>query len=324
MVILVTGACGFIGSHMVPFLEFRGHKVFATLYSKQIPHTSVRWFHCDMRDSKRVTQIVRQTRPDIIFHLAAQSFPTLSWEDPKYTIEVNVLGTIYLMEAVKEFCPGARVVVACSSAEYGLRNSRNLKMKESDLLLPLHPYGISKVCQDMLAYQYYTNFGLDTVRIRIFNTTGPGKIGDVCSDLTRRAVELQQQDSEKALRVGNVNSRRTFCDVRDTVRGLWLAARKGKKSEVYNLGSARLYSIRQVIRMLESLTSTTFRLAVDQALLRSTDEPVILGDISKFRRRTGWKPVIPLRQTLADMLEFWNHELKRTNKGRKRVAKGFV
>ena len=199
-------------------------------------------------------------------------------------------------------------VVACSSAEYGPVAPENLPVREDHALRPLHPYGVSKVGQDLLAAQYFANYKIPCVRIRIFNTTGPGKLGDVCSDLTRRAVEIELGLRPPSLMVGN-RTRRAIIDVRDLVQGLWLSAESCAAGDVYNLGTNQIYSIQQIIEAIQKEVRRPFVVEEDPLLVRGCDEPVIAGDISKFQQCSGWKPEISLSKTLDDMLEWWRKEL---------------
>jgi len=172
----------------------------------------------------------------------------------------------------------------------------------------LHPYGVSKVAEDLLAAQYFANYRIPCVRIRIFNTTGPGKIGDVCSDLARRAVEIELGMRPPSLMVGNL-TRRAIIDVRDLVRGLWLSAECCVPGDVYNLGTDQIYSIQEVIETIQALVRAPFSVEKDLALVRGCDEPIIAGDITKFQRCSGWKMEIELASTLRDMLDWWRDRL---------------
>jgi GDP-4-dehydro-6-deoxy-D-mannose reductase len=200
-------------------------------------------------------------------------------------------------------------VVACSSAEYGLVSSSDLPVRETHPLRPLHPYGVSKVAQDLLASQYFANYGIPSVRVRIFNTTGPGKIGDVCSDFTRRVVEIELGLRPPMLKTGNLTSRRAIVDVRDMVRALAMSAQQCEAGEVYNVGGSDTYLVQELIAAIRSQSRAGFAIEQDPELMRPCDEPVIAGDITKFRNCTGWKPVIDLRDTLHDMLEWWRSRL---------------
>ena len=201
------------------------------------------------------------------------------------------------------------VVVACSSAEYGPVAERDLLIQEDHVLNPLHPYGVSKVAQDLLAAQYFANYAIPAIRIRIFKTTGPGKLDEVCSDLIRRAVEIKLGIRPPSHLVGNLRNRRSIVDVRHAVQGLWSAADCCEVGEVYNLGGDDVYSIQEVIEAIRS--QVTFRFEVEQRpeLMRSCDEPVTAGDNAKFRSCCAWEPQICLATTLRDNLEWWRIRL---------------
>lgn len=265
--------------------------------------------HCDVRDYGRFSKLISRFRPDRIFHLAAQSYPTVSMEKPLETIEINLGGTINLFESLRQLEIKPIVVVACSSAEYGPVEVQDLPVRETHPLRPLHPYGVSKVGQDLIASQYFINYKIPTVRVRIFNTTGPGKIGDVCSDLTKRAVEIEMGIQRRSLKVGNLTSRRAIGDVRDLVRALWVAAERGELGEVYNIGAEDVFSVQELIDAIRSKSTVTFEIEQDPGLMRASDEAIIAGDTTKFRNRCSWKPEIPLATTLDDMLEWWRIRL---------------
>ncbi len=310
----VTGAAGFMGDYMVEMLVNKGHEVLATYYR---PTTDIRNIdrrarieECDARDRNKVKRLLGEFKPDRIFHLAAQSYPTVSWEDPWYTIETNVIGTINIFDGIKELVLDCKILNACSSAEYGFVNQDEVPLKEEHSLRPLHPYGVSKVAQEMLAYQYFVNFGIKSISMRIFNTTGPRKVNDVCSDFTKRLVEIENgKNPEKKLMVGNLNTKRAITDVKDAVRAFQLALDKATIGETYNLSGDRVYEIEEIIDILRKLVSFNFEVEVDPKLLRPTDEPIIYGNSEKFKRETGWKQEVPLDRTLADMLDFWRKVL---------------
>ncbi len=306
----MTGAAGFMGDYLAEMLVNKGHEVLATYYR---PTTDVknidrraRIEECDIRDRNRVKGLLSEHKPDRIFHLAAQSYPTVSWDDPWYTIETNVIGTTNIFEGIKELGLDCKILNACSSAEYGFVSQEEVPLKEEHSLRPLHPYGVSKVAQEMLAYEYFKNFGIKSISMRIFNTTGPRKVNDVCSDFTKRLVKIEKgKNPGKKLRVGNIKSKRTITDVRDSVRAFQLALDKATIGETYNLSGENVYEIEELIDLLRKLVDFEFELEVDPKLLRSSDEPIIYGDSWKFKRETGWKQEIPLDQTLNDMLNYW-------------------
>jgi GDP-4-dehydro-6-deoxy-D-mannose reductase len=310
MNVMITGAAGLIGGFLAKHCLQEGSAVLGLGLGEPADGWRDGEFErCDIRDATRLSQLVSSFRPDRIFHLAAQSYPTVSMIQPRETMDINAGGTVNLFECVRSTAIKPVVVVACSSAEYGLVASHDLPVKETHPLRPLHPYGVSKVAQDLLAAQYFTNYAIPTVRIRIFNTTGPSKLGDVCSDLARRAMEIELGIRLPALAAGNLTSRRAIIDVRDMVRALWMSSERCKMGDVYNVGANEIYSVNELIEAIRGYVKTPFGVKQDPELVRGNDEPVIVGDIAKFQRCTGWKPEIALQQTLRDMLEWWRLRL---------------
>lgn len=310
MRVMITGAAGFIGGYLARYCGEAGCSVLGLGIGEPGDEWTGGVFEqCDVRNGVRLSKLISAFRPDRIFHLAAQSYPTVSLIEPRETIETNVGGTVNLFEGVRAAGLKPVVVVACSSAEYGLVACDKLPVREDHPLRPLHPYGVSKVAQDLLAAQYFANYAIPAIRIRIFNTTGPGKMGDVCSDLVKRTVEIELEMQPPSLRVGNLSNRRAIVDVRDLVHGLWLSAECGEAGEVYNLGGERIYSIEEVIETIRGHSRQAFNIKQDPVLMRDCDEAVIAGDIGKFRRRSGWVAGIDLSTTLEDMLDWWRDRL---------------
>ncbi|HEX9708553.1 MAG TPA: GDP-mannose 4,6-dehydratase [Candidatus Thermoplasmatota archaeon] len=310
--VLVTGATGFIGAHLIEHLGTSrpGARVTGTsraadpAHNRRAARAKAELVALDMRKRASVERVVRKVRPDCIFHLAAQSLPTTSWEDPWYTLETNVVGTASLFEAVRSARLDPRIFVACSSAEYGLVPAGEVPVREERELKPLHPYGVSKVAQDLLAYQYFANYGTKVIRGRIFNTTGPRKTGDVLSDWTRRTVELERRGGGR-LRVGNLKVMRDIADVRDQVRAFDRSVDELKYGEAYNFARSSPYRVSDLLEVLVGKARVPVRPTVDKKLLRPTDEPVIWGDSTKMRRALGFKYAIPIEKTIEDMLRFW-------------------
>ena len=314
MKVLVTGAGGMVGSHMVELLYNQGHEVLGTYYKPTTDITeidqSIKMVECDVRYYHSVYRVVSSFMPEQIYHLAAQSYPTVSWKDPQATIDTNVNGTINLFESIKairqvfpDYDP--MVVVACSSAEYGqtLNELEDPYVREDALLQPLHPYGVSKVGQDMLSYQYFMNDKIRCIRVRIFNSTGTRKVNDVTSDFTKRAI-IAERSGDYTLKVGNLKSKRAIMDQRDLVKGLMLLADKGVPG-VYNLSSEHCYVMEEIVHKIEKLIGHEFSVVVDPELLRPTDEKIIIGNIDKLKRDTGWCQEISLDMTISDILDYW-------------------
>jgi len=230
----------------------------------------------------------------------------VSWADPVMTFESNVMGSLYLLEAVRHAKRRPIIVSACSSAEYGNVPESAIPVKEEQPLKPLHPYGISKVCLDLLAREYFLDYGMPTVNIRLFNTTGPGKTSDAPSDFVRQLVRIKKGLQSPIVEVGNLKPRRAFLDVSDTVRGFYLAAMKGKRGESYNLCAARTYRIQEVLQTAIRLSGVKAEIRPVARLMRPSDEKIIFGSTQKIRKDTGWKPLNSVEQTLQSMLAYWH------------------
>lgn len=311
-----------VGSHMVELLYDAGHEVIGTYYKpttniKELD-PNIRMVECDVRYSSNVEKLIYDFKPEQIYHLAAQSYPTVSWDKPYETIDTNINGTIAVYEAIKQVrrlvdkSYDPMVVVACSSAEYGETLNQlagdKIYVKETAELQPLHPYGVSKVGQDLISFQYFMNDHIRCIRARIFNSTGTRKVNDVTSDFTRRAIEAERTGIYE-LRVGNLDTKRAIMDQRDLIHALILLAERGTPGDAYNISSEYIYQMRDIVAMIEEQIGHSFTINIDPALLRPTDEKIIVGDISKLQRDTGWKQKITMQQTISDMLDYWRNVL---------------
>ncbi|RHT81426.1 NAD-dependent epimerase/dehydratase family protein [Clostridiaceae bacterium AM27-36LB] len=318
MNVLVTGAGGMVGSHMVESLYEAGNNVIGIWHKnkKNIEQISVpvKFIQCDMRYAQGIDEIIMDNLPEQIYHLAAQSYPTVSWVSPTETIDVNINSTINIYEAIKKARKYVKpdydpiVVVACSSAEYGETLNKlegdKVYVKETAELQPLHPYGVSKVGQDLISFQYFMNDHIRCIRARIFNSTGTRKVNDVTSDFTHRAV-IAEKTGIYELRVGNLETKRAIMDQRDLVKGLILLAEKGTAGDVYNISSEKIYQMRDIVSLIEKQINHTLKLKVDTSLIRPTDEKIIVGDVRKLKHDTGWKQDISMEKTIKDMLDYW-------------------
>lgn len=323
MRVLVTGAGGMVGSHMVELLYNRGDEVIGIWHKnkKNIEQITfpIKFVQCDLRYAQGIDELIMDFLPDQIYHLAAQSYPTVSWVSPTETIDVNINSTINIYEAIKK----ARkyvdenydpiVVVACSSAEYGetlnqMQGNGEIYVKENAQLQPLHPYGVSKVGQDLISFQYFMNDHIRCIRARIFNSTGTRKVNDVTSDFTKRAI-IAEKSKIWNLRVGNLDTRRAIMDQRDLVKALMLLAEKGNAGDVYNISSEYVYQMKDIVTMIENQIGHKLVINVDKRLIRSTDEKIIVGDVTKLKKDTGWSQDIKMEQTISDMLDYWRKVL---------------
>lgn len=313
MKVLITGITGFAGSHLADLLLEMGNvEVFGVIRwrsrRENIEHIidRVRLIECDIRDASSVRKAIEFVRPDRIFHLAAQSFVHTSWHAPAETLTTNVIGQVNIFEAVREMGLSCRIHVAGSSEEYGMVYESELPIKETNPLRPLSPYAVSKVAQDLLAYQYYMSYKMHIVRTRGFNHSGPRR-GEVfvTSNFCKQVAEIERGKKPPVIYVGNLDAIRDFTDVRDMVRGYWLALEKGEAGEVYNICSGKGYSVRQLLDMILGLTKCKVEICQDPSRLRPSDVPVLIGDATKFRWKTGWEPTISFEQTIAELLDYW-------------------
>ncbi|MGI5854475.1 MAG: GDP-mannose 4,6-dehydratase [Bacillota bacterium] len=309
---LITGITGFVGSHLAELLLEAGvWEVYGTVRwrskRENIEHlTEVNLVECELRDSVSVEKMISQVQPDYIFHLAAQSFVPTSWNAPSDTLSNNILGQVNILEAVRRAGIKPRILVACSSEEYGLVMPSEIPITEENPLRPLSPYGVSKVAQDLLGYQYFKSYGMHIVRTRAFNHTGPRR-GHVfvSSDFARQIAEIEKGLRPPFIFTGNLSAQRDFTDVRDIVKGYLMALDYGEPGEVYQLCSGKALAISELLEILLSMTNVAIEVRQDPARLRPSDVPVLLGSHAKFHEQTGWKPQIPLEQTMADLLNYW-------------------
>jgi len=321
MRVLITGITGFAGSHLADYLlaEHPDVEIFGTWRwrsrTENIEHLEgrIQLVECDLKDATAVRQTLGEIRPERIFHLAAQSFVPASWQAPAETLTNNIISQTNIFEAMRSLDLDARIQIAGSSEEYGLVLPDEVPIKESNPLRPLSPYAVSKVAQDLLAYQYFRSYGLKAVRTRGFNHTGPRR-GEVfvTSNFAKQIASIEAGLREPVIRVGNLSAQRDFTDVRDTVRAYWLALEKGKPGEVYNLCSGHAVTIAELLDMLLAHTDTEVEIEVDPDRLRPSDVEILLGDSSKFQGDTGWQPEIPLSRTVEDLLDYWRQRLGRT------------
>ena len=294
MVRLITGAGGMMGSHLYDAL--RDQDVLPTFYNSTLDKRETITQEMEMLDVlhyERVKQVLGEVKPSVIYHLAAQSRPDVSFTDPARTIQINVVGTTNLLQACAELGLKPLFINASSSAVYG-DIDWSTPPDENSPCHPLSPYGTSKLAQEHIVKNFNQMHGIPYVNVRIFNCTGPRKINDFVSDVCRRVV-----NKEFPLKVGNLEGLRSIVDVRDLVRGLVLC--ENIKNETINLGSDVSHRIGDVLKLIAG--DTPYEVA--NYLLRPTDEPIILGNINKAKDLLGWKQEITLEQTITDTLYYW-------------------
>ncbi len=312
----ITGIGGFAGSHLAEFLlENTDWEISGLIHRspENVAHLQdrIRLVQGDLGNYRGLEEILAQIRPHYIFHLAAMAFVPDSWRDPWGVFENNVRGQLNILQAVVNLKLDARILVVGSNEEYGAVREEELPIREDTPLRPSNPYGVSKVAQDFLGLQFHLSHGLDVVRVRPFNHTGPRQRPDfVIPAFARQLAEAEAGLRPPIIKVGNLSPKRDFTDVRDVVRAYYLALTRGKPGEVYNIGSGKAYSIREVLEMLLKMCRVEVRVEQDPSLMRPSDVPATLCDYSKLHRDTGWTPSIPLEKTLEDVMDYWRKKVK--------------
>lgn len=309
MRILVTGASGFVGKHLLPELTQNGHEVAGASLGQggQGGHGDETPGHYDLdvADAEAVTRVVHDFSPEAIIHLAAQASIPISWEDPAATYKSNIIGASNVLEAVKDR-PGCRVLLIGTGHLYRPVDGEHA-YQEHDELMPVSPYGVSKVAQEMLGLVYHRQFGLDVMWTRSFNHMGPGQgphysVGAFCS----RIVAMQKGQTDDVLKVGYLGALRDFLDVRDVVRAYRLLIESGRGGEAYNVCSGRPVTVRQMLDMLLDIAGLKGKVSVDEDPNPRAGDPLMsIGDPAKIKRDVGWEPAIPLETSLSDTLDWY-------------------
>ncbi|MDP9311926.1 MAG: GDP-mannose 4,6-dehydratase [Chloroflexota bacterium] len=318
MRVFITGITGPVGSFLADYL--------VTLPDVEV-HAFKRWrsdprpiehlqgrvvFHeGDIEDPFSIDRAVERAAPERVYHLAAQSYPSASWDAPVATMRTNVEGTINVLEAVRRHVPKARVHIAGTSAEYGWVSPEEVPIGETHALRPASPYGVSKVAAELTGLQYHDSFGLHVVVTRSFNHVGPRQ-GDRCSIQTfcRQMAAIEADVQSPVMAVGNLEPKRDFTHTSDVARALWLLLDRGAPGEVYNLCSGRATRIGDIVEEVRAQGRVPIEVRVDPARLRPSDEPLLMGDNSKLKAATGWEPQITMSQIVAELLAYWRERTK--------------
>ncbi|MFC1709881.1 GDP-mannose 4,6-dehydratase [Candidatus Omnitrophota bacterium] len=317
MKVMITGIAGFVGSHLAEFLlKKKGIRVYgidrwlSRLDNIQHFKNKIKLIECDLTDPFSTHYEIEKIKPDLIFHLAAQSFVPTSWHAPHDTLTTNIIGQLNIFESMRKLKLKTKIQIACSSEEYGLVHKSEVPIKETNPLRPLSPYAVSKVGQDLLGYQYYKSYKMFVVRTRGFNHTGPRRGENfVTSNFAKQIALIEKGKQKPSIKVGNLKAIRDFTDVRDMVRGYWLALQKGKAGEEYNICSGKGITIKEMLRLLLKMSKVEIAIKQDLHRLRPSDVEILVGSYSKFKKQTGWQPQIPFQETLKDILNYWRERV---------------
>lgn len=311
--ILITGISGFAGHYLAELLlSFPDSEIHGTYHSddgltrlgdlarKLILHKA------DLTEEEQVSALISEVRPDQIYNLAAQTSPGESIKNPAKTLTTNMLSQLYLFTAVKEFVPESRVLAVSSGDIYGGVKADDLPVDEDTPLRPGNPYAVSKITQDYLALEFYLADKLSIIRARPFNHMGPRQQPKfVVPMFAKQIADIEKGQQEPILKVGNLNARKDFTDVRDIVKAYALLMEKGEPGEAYNIGSGKSHGIQEILDILLSFSDAKISVEVDKFLYRPVDSPDIYCNYAKLENLTGWKPEIPLENTLKETLDYF-------------------
>jgi len=306
---LIIGGSGFVGGYLAEELK-ADYCVHVTCYGEAKQDGDIETHCLNILEKDEVLRIIDAVKPDCIFHLAAQSSVSYSWENPQLTVDVNIKGTLNLLEAVRKTGLNPRILLIGSGEEYGYISENSCPISENEPLRPANIYAVTKACQEMIGGIYCKTYGMDIITVRAFNHIGPKQSERfVASDFCRQTaeIELGMRDS---ISVGNLSARRDFSDVRDVVKAYGMLMETGKSGQCYNVGSGKAISISELLKLITDKSTAKISIVPDIKRQRPSDIPLIKADISRIVRDTGWSPYIKTEKTVEDMLNYWRGVLK--------------
>lgn len=302
---LITGATGFVGHYLADELKST-YETIGTYWLEPDPSSYQKFaaLHpLDIRDEAAVRQLMATVQPDTIFHLAAQTHVPTAFKAPWDTLETNIQGTLNLLQATHDIVPNSRLLVVSSSEVYGLVQPADLPVTEHQPFNPSNPYSVSKATTELLSRQYHMTYGLDAIIARPFNHLGPAQSTRFAvADFATQIAAMQRGEQAPILRVGNLDAQRDYSDVRDVVRAYRLLVEQGVSGDVYNICRGEAYPMRALVEMLIELTGLSVHIEVEAERFRPLDLPILVGDATKIKTQIGWQPLIPIQQSLQDML----------------------
>jgi len=316
MKIFITGITGFVGRYLTEYLLDKRNIVVGgtsfietTSKAQKLFSKKVQIFQIDLLNKYQVSNAIKSFKPDVIFHLAGISSTSNAWQDAEFTLKNNIFGQLNLLNSVKEHTPKARIFIISSAQVYGNVSKKDLPISEKVFPKPTNPYSVSKLSQEMLGYQFANSFSLDVVILRPSNHIGPRQEGNfVVSRFAEQIANIEKGILKQEMRVGNLEAKRDFTDVRDIVEAYFVAIKKAKKGEIYNLGSNNVIKIKDILKTLLSFSSKKITVKQDKRFMNPSDIPIIAVDSSKFRKLTGWKPRIHLEDTLKEAFVYWKEK----------------
>ncbi|MFN8598167.1 MAG: GDP-mannose 4,6-dehydratase [Anaerolineae bacterium] len=312
---LITGVAGFAGGHLAEAIHAETDwQVWGTVLSAADQANVVAGVTAlvtDLRDAAATRAAIEEARPDVVFHLAGQAYVPQAWKDPWGTYETNIRAQLNVLEAVSALGSKPRVISVASNEVYGLVRPEDLPIDEDTPLRPNNPYSVSKIAQDAMGLQYWLGQQLPVIRVRPFNHIGPRQDERfVAASFAKQIVEIERGLKPPLLRLGNMAAQRDFTDVRDIARAYIMAVQHGEPGEVYNLGSGRARSVREMLDIMLAASSVKVAEEIDSAKFRPSDVPISVCDPTKFKRQTGWEPRIAFEQTCVDILNDWRQRFQ--------------
>ncbi len=314
--VLITGASGFVGYHLIKYLIDKGNEKIYGTYLEDSSKERLNEFKnkltlekIDLSKKSDVYSLIEKIKPDKIYHLAAFTVPSLSFDSPLEVITNNVSSQLNILESLrKQKLFKTRVLIISSADVYGKVKKEDIPIDEQTPLNPVNPYAVSKIAQDFLGLQYFLAYGIEIVRVRPFNHIGPGQGPNfVVAAFSKKIAEIEKGKRENVLTVGNLEAKRDFTDVGDMVRAYDLILEKGKIGDVYNIGSGKAYKIKDILDKLLSFSKKEIKVEIDKTLFRPIDEPELRCDYQKIKKLTNWEPLIPINKTLGETLDYWRN-----------------
>lgn len=309
---LIVGGAGFVGNYLINHLrdDCKWSVYVTKMQHENILNKDIEVFDLNILSKEEIVTLLNKIKPDYIFHLAAQSSVAVSWKNPALTIDVNIKGAVNLLDAIRELDYKPRILLIGSGEEYGYINEDETPIKENNATRPGNIYAATKVAQNLIGKIYSDAYNMDIVMVRAFNHIGPNQSPIfVVADFCKQVAEIEKNQKEPVIKVGNLSAKRDFTDVRDVVRAYSLIIQKGKSGETYNVGSGKAIAIEDILKMILSMTDAKISVEIDRDKLRPVDVPIIEADITKLAETTGWQKQIKVEETVADTLNYWRLQI---------------
>lgn len=309
---LIIGGTGFVGTYLIEYLTHDcKYSVSATkLPNEKIKSNSCSVYDLDILNPEQIENVLKMTNPDVIFHLSAQSSVKLSWENPQLTIDVNIKGSLNVLDTVRRLNLNTKIILIGSGEEYGYIKEDECPINEDNKIRAGNIYAITKATQNMIGTVYSRAYNMDIVMVRAFNHIGAGQSQMfVVSDFCKQIAEIEKGIKEPIMYVGNLTAQRDFTNVRDVVHAYGLLAEYGKKGETYNVGFGNAVSIQHILDTALSYSKVDIKVQQDSNKMRPSDVPIIVADTSKIREHTGWQPSISLNDTIQEVLNYWRNNV---------------